>query len=69
MQHAQYQWLQSRGWPPELPPAETTSKRLIFTFGAKQLLKDKALTGELSDHFPGAIMIGGRPQARLPGTK
>lgn len=50
MQHAQYQWIQSRGWTPELPAAKAGPQRLIFTFGAKQLLKDRALTGELQDH-------------------
>jgi hypothetical protein len=69
MQHAQYQWLQSRGWTPELPPAEAGAQRLIFTFGAKQLLKDRALTGELRDHFPGAMMIGGSTSGEIAGDE
>src|SRR5215831_17808823 len=69
MQHAQYQWLQSRGWTPELPPAEAGAQRLIFTFGAKQLLKDRALTGELRDHFPGAMLIGGSTSGEIAGDE
>jgi hypothetical protein len=69
MQHAQYQWIQSRGWTPELPSAEAGSQRLIFTFGAKQLLKDGALTGELRDHFPGAMLIGGSTSGEIAGAE
>jgi hypothetical protein len=45
------------------------SQRLIFTFGAKQLLKDRALTGELRDHFPGATMIGGSTSGEIAGDE
>src|SRR6476646_345107 len=58
MQHAQYQFLQSRGWTPQLPPAEAGSQRLIFAFGARQLLKVRALTGQLRERFQDAMKIG-----------
>ena len=69
MQHAQYQFLQSRGWTPQLPPAEAGSQRLIFAFGARQLLKDRALTGELREHFPDAMMIGGSTSGEIAGDE
>jgi hypothetical protein len=58
MKTAQYKWSQSDGWRPTLPAGEAGPQSAVFVFGARSLMQNGDLVGELRDHFKGATMLG-----------
>jgi hypothetical protein len=58
MKTAQYKWSQRDGWRPNLPTGEVGQQSVAFVFGARTLMQEGDLVGELRDHFKGAAMLG-----------
>jgi hypothetical protein len=69
MNTAQYRWLQSGGWMPGLPNAEANWEGIVFAFGARSLIQEPKLIGELRDHFRGAPIIGCSTSGEIAGDE
>jgi hypothetical protein len=65
----QYRWSSIDGWAPDLPTAELGRPGIVFVFGAKRLLQDGELVGELRHRFEAAAVIGCSTSGEIVGDE
>ena len=69
MNTAQYRWSQGDGWRPALSTNEADWQGIVFAFGARQLIQEGELVGELRNHFKGAPVIGCSTSGEIVGDE
>jgi hypothetical protein len=69
MKTTQYKWTQGDGWRPGLPTIETDWQDIVFAFGARSLLQEGKLVGELRDHLKGVPVIGCSTSGEIVGDE
>jgi hypothetical protein len=69
MRIAQHRWRKSAGWLPDLSAAGLSSPDIVFVFGARPLLQDGKLIGELRQPFEGAAVIGCSTSGEIAGDE
>jgi hypothetical protein len=69
MKTTQYKWTQGDGWRPTLPTIVTDRQGIVFAFGARSLLQEGKLVGELRDHFKAAPVIGCSTSGEIVGDE
>ena len=69
MKTTQYKWSSTAGWTPDLPAAAFGPQGIVFIFGARPLIQDGKLLGELRQHFEGAAVIGCSTSGEIVGDE
>ena len=69
MKTTQHRWSKSDGWRPALPTIEAGWHGIVFAFGARQLIQEGELLGELRSHFKGAPVIGCSTSGEIVGNE
>ena len=69
MKTTQHRWSSAEGWVPDLPTAELGRPGIVFVFGAKRLLQDGELVGELRHRFEAAAVIGCSTSGEIVGDE